>query len=201
MSDGSRHFMAFDLVVAQPGRVHRAPYANEVPVQGSAEAHRWGVHMNVGVPGHRGFESWHIQPIEMDGFTTWRNAGSHRPHPGYPIPHDWVNVHEIHAANPHHVAAPPEGHDGIPKGPLGRGHPGHEVQLLQVALRTWHNNDHRSPTPATLTASSAGAPSLRSRAGSSTSRTSTRPAATDAAPRRSGAQVENFLSALDHDSG
>lgn len=60
-----------------------------VPVQGSAEARRFGIHANVGTPGSSGFESWHGQPIEIDGF---RSATGNRSHPApyidehYPLP-------------------------------------------------------------------------------------------------------------------
>lgn len=67
-------------------KVHRAPTWAEVPVQGSVEARRWGVHCNVGTPGTRGSESWHMQPIELDGWASWVRAGRHDLQAGYPTP-------------------------------------------------------------------------------------------------------------------
>lgn len=63
------HFAAVDLVCRNPGGVHRAPRWDEVPVQGSAAAAFWGVHANVST------ESWHMQPVEIDGYLSWVNAG------------------------------------------------------------------------------------------------------------------------------
>lgn len=59
----------------------------EVPAQGSSEAKKWGIHANVGVPGNG--ESWHIQPIEIDGWVRATGNGSHpcpALDPYYPIP-------------------------------------------------------------------------------------------------------------------
>jgi len=64
-------FCAVDLVVAVPGKKHRAPTWDEVPKKGSAEAKRWGLHCNVTRPS----EPWHIQPIEIDGYGTWVRGG------------------------------------------------------------------------------------------------------------------------------
>jgi hypothetical protein len=80
-ADGTVWYTAVDLVARNPGTVHRAPRVDECPQQGSAEAKRWGVHINTS-------ESWHIQPIENDGYQTWVNAGRKRPVPGYPIPNE-----------------------------------------------------------------------------------------------------------------
>ena len=64
-------FCAVDLVVAVPGKKHRAPTWDEVPKKGSAEAKRWGLHCNVTRPS----EPWHIQPVEIDGYGTWVRGG------------------------------------------------------------------------------------------------------------------------------
>jgi hypothetical protein len=79
-----------------PGDDHDGIAWREVPQQGSAEAARWGVHANVGVPGNG--ESWHIQPVEIDGWQTWWNTGRVAPRPGYPIP----------AAHDPYPTAPPD---------------------------------------------------------------------------------------------
>lgn len=68
-------YVAWDMVVVNPGYPHRAPLRNEVPVQGSQLAINYGMHMNVGTPGQPGFESWHMQPTELDGYRSWVNAG------------------------------------------------------------------------------------------------------------------------------
>lgn len=73
-------FCAVDLVVGQSnGQVHRAPNYDEAVWQGSDEAKRIGLHMNVSS------ETWHMQPIEIDGWQSWADKGRPRPAPGYPI--------------------------------------------------------------------------------------------------------------------
>ncbi len=79
---------AVDLVVRNPGGLHRAPNWSEVPAQGSLEAELWGLHCNVGAPGQVGSEPWHMQPVEIDGWQTWVNAGRPDPVAGYPLPTD-----------------------------------------------------------------------------------------------------------------
>lgn len=72
-----------------PGDWHDRIAWAEVPVQGSAEAERFGVHCNVGAPGTKGGESWHMQPIEIDGWGSATGNGSHPApsiDPNYPIP-------------------------------------------------------------------------------------------------------------------
>lgn len=66
------------------GDSHDSIAWKEVPIQGSAEAKRWGIHANVGVPGNG--ESWHLQPIEIDGWQTWWNQGRPAPVRNYPLP-------------------------------------------------------------------------------------------------------------------
>lgn len=89
-ADGFRGACAIDAVWIDgpdPGDSHDMIRWEEVPVQGSAEARRWGIHANVGVPGNG--ESWHLQPIEIDGWGSATGNGT-RPAPaivaGYPIP-------------------------------------------------------------------------------------------------------------------
>jgi hypothetical protein len=66
-------YCAVDLVHVNPGGNHRAPAWAEVPKQGSAWAAAVKVHCNVTG------ESWHMQPIEIDGYDSWVAAG--RPDP------------------------------------------------------------------------------------------------------------------------
>jgi hypothetical protein len=82
--DGFVGAAAVDVVVRNPGHVHRAPRWDEVPIQGSKAAALYGVHANVD-QGARP-EPWHIQPVELDGWQTWINAGSPAPRPNYPLP-------------------------------------------------------------------------------------------------------------------
>jgi len=69
------YYTAVDWVVVNPGHKHRAPNWDEVPKQGSLAAIQYGYHMNVGGPGEKGAESWHGQPIELDGWSAWVDAG------------------------------------------------------------------------------------------------------------------------------
>ena len=69
------YYVAWDMVVVNPGGVHRSPRWSEVPVQGSVLANNYGWHMNAGTPGTAGSEAWHAQPIEIDGYGTWVNQG------------------------------------------------------------------------------------------------------------------------------
>lgn len=79
-ADGFVGAAAVDLVVVNGSNAHRAPRWSDVPAQGSTEARTWGVHCNV--PG----EPWHMQPIEIDGWQSWKDAGSPAPVAGYPLP-------------------------------------------------------------------------------------------------------------------
>jgi hypothetical protein len=85
-ASGLIKFSAVDLVVRDPGKVHRSPKWSEVPVQGSEWAKKYGVHANVGAPGQPGAESWHMQCVEIDGWASWDRAGHPDPVSGYPIP-------------------------------------------------------------------------------------------------------------------
>ena len=82
---GIQACVAIDYVCRNGTNVHRAPRTGELPIQGSLAALVWGIHANVGVPGHRGWESWHAQPVEMDGFATWVRQGRPDPQADYPI--------------------------------------------------------------------------------------------------------------------
>lgn len=88
-ADGTKHCCAVDLVVPTAGKhTSGGVPTGLVPIQGSTEARQWGVHINIGTPGKPGFESWHMQPIEIDGWATWANAGRKRPIRGYDLPVD-----------------------------------------------------------------------------------------------------------------
>ena len=64
------YYCAWDMVaVNETGGNHRSPRWAEVPRQGTDAAFDFGVHMNVGT------ESWHMQPIELDGWDSWVRAG------------------------------------------------------------------------------------------------------------------------------
>lgn len=78
-------YTAWDLIVVNPGYVHRAPLASEVPNQGSQSAINYGFHINVGTPGKSGYEPWHGQPIELDGFLAWVSQGRPDLREDYPI--------------------------------------------------------------------------------------------------------------------
>ena len=94
-NDGFTGACAVDTVYKDgpdAGDAHDGIAWAEVPIQGSAQAAVWGIHANVGVPGNG--ESWHIQPIEIDGHATWVAQGRPAPKAGYPIPveHDPYHV-------------------------------------------------------------------------------------------------------------
>lgn len=76
-------FSAVDLVVVNPGGAHRAPRWSEVPAKDSQESKNRGLHC------HIKSESWHMQVIEMLGWTTWWLGGRKDPIDGYVIP-GWV---------------------------------------------------------------------------------------------------------------
>lgn len=76
---GLTAFCAVDLVARNHGN-HRAPNWTEVPAKGSDEAKRYGVHCNISS------EPWHMQPIEINGWNTWRILGRRDPKANYPLP-------------------------------------------------------------------------------------------------------------------
>jgi hypothetical protein len=96
-NDGFIGATAVDLVCRNAGGVHRSPSWAEVPIQGAADAALWGLHCNVGTPGARGSEPWHIQPIEIDGHEGWLKAGSPAPVPNYPFPNRSEEGNEMSA--------------------------------------------------------------------------------------------------------
>mgnify|MGYP003630841752 FL=1 len=54
----------------------------------AATAVPFGLHANIGRPGESRYESWHIQPIEIDGWQSWVNAGRTDPNPDFVLPGD-----------------------------------------------------------------------------------------------------------------
>ena len=78
-------YIAWDLVVRNPGGNHRAPRWSEVPRQGTQLATDYGVHCNVGEPGSVGNEPWHMQPVPIDGWQSWVNDGRPDIQYNYPI--------------------------------------------------------------------------------------------------------------------
>lgn len=82
-NDGFVGACAVDLVYEDgpdANRNHDTIAWAKVPRQGSPEAARWGVHANVSS------ESWHMQPVEIDGWGSWKANGRPAPRKGYPIP-------------------------------------------------------------------------------------------------------------------
>lgn len=89
---------AVDAVCPVPGHVHRAPTWSEVPPQGSTWSTDCGIHANVSD------EPWHLQPVELDGWQSWVNAGrpdptTTAPPPPKPPPPPTLDVTAIAAAS------------------------------------------------------------------------------------------------------
>lgn len=87
-ADGFVGACAVDVVAVNEGSVHRSPRWSEVPAQGSTEALRWGIHMNVGREPTG--EPWHAQPVEIDGWASWDANGRPAPRVGYPFPGRYI---------------------------------------------------------------------------------------------------------------
>ena len=110
-------FCAVDLVNVNPGKVHRSPTWSEVPKQGTAATKGFGLHCNVDG------EPWHIQPVEIDGWSSWANSGRKEPVAGYPI----LNVAPADTPTPILVFA-------YPGTPLKLGSKGVAVELVQARV-------------------------------------------------------------------
>jgi hypothetical protein len=74
-ADGNEWYSAWDVVVAVPGRVHRAPTWAEIE-----SAKPFGLHAFISG------EPWHIQCVEMRGFTPWWNDGRKVPTMNWSFP-------------------------------------------------------------------------------------------------------------------
>ena len=96
------YYVAWDMVaVNENGGNHRAPRWAEVPRQGTDAAFDFGVHMNVGT------ESWHMQPIELDGWDSWVRAG--RPDLGhFTFRDDQTQPEPLPEPQPTPVPTPPD---------------------------------------------------------------------------------------------
>lgn len=80
-ADGFVGACAVDVVARNPtGGNHLTVTWAQVPRQGGFDARTYGVHANVST------EAWHIQPIEIDGYQSWLDAGRPAPVPNYSPP-------------------------------------------------------------------------------------------------------------------
>lgn len=109
-------FAAVDLVHVNPGKVHRSPTWAEVPKKGTAATKDFGLHCNVTG------EPWHIQPIEIDGWSSW-NQNKVDPVAGYPL----LNVTPADTPTPILVFA-------YPGSPVKLGSKGDAVKLVQAVV-------------------------------------------------------------------
>lgn len=122
--NGITAFAAVDLVHVNGTGKHRSPTWAEVPVQGSAEAKRWGLHCNVKK------EPWHMQPVELDGYALWISKGRPEPLPNYQIPAvlDIPIIPHVEEPTPQPGPATVYAYPGIPAKLGSKGIP---VQLIQ----------------------------------------------------------------------
>jgi hypothetical protein len=140
-------FAAVDLVARNGTNPHRSPNWSEVPAKGSAEAKRWGLHCNIGS------EPWHMQPIELNGWNTWRLLGRRDPAPAYPIP-DQRRVLKLGDHGPdvrmaQHIMATKAGQPIQPDGQFGL-RTREAVENVQRFFRLTVNGTVDSPTWAVL---------------------------------------------------
>jgi peptidoglycan hydrolase-like protein with peptidoglycan-binding domain len=139
-ADGFYGAVAVDLVKKNKavGGRHISPTWADVLPQGSAAAKTWGLHNNVDG------EPWHMQPIEIDGYTSWRNNGRPAPRVGYFLPVD----------TPPPPPPPPLGPINLPSGSpiIRKGASGPEVTEIQKALRIIADGEFGSQTESALKA-------------------------------------------------
>lgn len=112
-------FCAVDLVHVNPGGNHRSPTWAEVLKQGDAACRVWGLHCNVDG------EPWHMQPIEIDGYSGWESRGKPDIQANYPIP-----------ANGPEPAPAPVLVFAYPGTPVRLGSTGDAVKLVQAVVKT-----------------------------------------------------------------
>jgi hypothetical protein len=123
-ASGRVAFCAVDLVHVNPGKVHRSPTWTEVPRKGTPRTKEFGLHCNVTG------EPWHIQPIEIDGWSSWVNGGRKEPVAGYPI----MDVVPVEPPAPILVFA-------YPGTPVKLGSKGDAVKLVQAVVETTIDGD------------------------------------------------------------
>lgn len=124
-------FCAVDLVHVNPGGVHRSPTWSEVPKQGAVDCKVWGLHCNVDG------EPWHMQPIEIDGYSGWESRGKPEIQPNYPIPGSSPTPQPV--PGPALVFA-------YPGSPVRLGLKGDAVKLVQAVVKTTVDGDFGSVT-------------------------------------------------------
>jgi hypothetical protein len=125
-ASGRVAFCAVDLVHVNPGKVHRSPAWAEVPKQGTAATKDFVLHCNVTG------EPWHIQPIEIDGWSSWANGGRKEPVANYPIKN--VPVTPADTPTPILVFA-------YPGTPVRLGSKGVAVELVQAVVGATTDGD------------------------------------------------------------